>query len=122
MKLRNKKTGEIVDDVQYRNYSFSDGFGLRTAEKDYEYRTLAKFVDEWEDYTPPEPLIKNEKIRKAVKAWAEVCGEDCIIFSRNCEYNDHCFYTNKGGDLTFSVGVDLKEGSYTVAELCGEEE
>ncbi len=50
MKLRNKKTGEIMDDVQYRNYSLSDGFGFRMNGKEWEYHSLAEFNEDWEDY------------------------------------------------------------------------
>ena len=122
MKLRNKKTGEIVDDVQYRNFSFADGFGLRTDKRDYNYKTLAKFNEDWEDYTPPEPLIKDEKIRKAVRAWAE--ANSITQVSHDAGWNafrctdfviafDHDFDRHDGLE-------DMK--SYTIAELCGEEE
>ena len=70
-----------------------------------------------------EPLIKNEKIRKAVRAWAEANGEeDNIVFTRSCEYSDYMFYTNGGGDICFEQAIDLTTGSYTITELCGEEE
>ena len=35
---------------------------------------LAELNDKWEDYKPVEPLIKDEKIRKAVRTWAEASG------------------------------------------------
>ena len=70
-----------------------------------------------------EPLIKNEKIRKAVRAWAEANGEeDNIVFTRSCEYSDYMFYTNGGGNICFEQAIDLTTGSYTITELCGEEE
>lgn len=53
MKLRNKKTGEIMDDVQYRNYSLSNGFGFRMNGKEWEYHSLAELNEEWEDYEEP---------------------------------------------------------------------
>lgn len=67
MKLRNKKTGEIMDDVQYRNYSLPNGFGLRMDGKEFEYHSLAEFNADWEDYTPPEPRIEDEEIRNLVR-------------------------------------------------------
>lgn len=54
MKLRNKKNGEILDDVQYRNFSMHDGFGLRNQDgKEYYYHSLAELNEEWEDYKEP---------------------------------------------------------------------
>lgn len=60
MKLRNKKTGEIMDDAQYRNYSLSDGFGLRMNGKEWEYHSLAELNEDWEDYKEPEYWYINE--------------------------------------------------------------
>lgn len=54
MKLRNKKTGEIMDDAQYRNFSLHDGFGFRNGDKEYYYHSLAELNAEWED-APEEP-------------------------------------------------------------------
>lgn len=75
---------------------------------------------------PKEPLIKDEKIRKAVRAWAEAVGEEeTFIVSYNIEYHDCCIYTgNLSNTATIDFGTDLniKEGSYTIAELCGEDE
>lgn len=54
MKLRNKKNGEILDDVQYRNFSLHDGFGFRNEDgKEYYYHSLAELTDEWEDVEEP---------------------------------------------------------------------
>lgn len=117
MKLRNKKTGEIMDDAQYRNYSISDGFGFRMGDKEWEYHSLAELNEDWEDYKPAEPLIKDEKIRKAVRAWAEACNIE------RCAYDgDGKFSTRWHGITLDGSGEELEEGSYTVAELCGEGE
>ena len=51
------------------------------------------------------PLIKDEKIRKAVRAWADVIGEkDNLVVSRNMEYHDCCIYC---GDLSNHALIDL---------------
>lgn len=70
-----------------------------------------------------EPLIKDEKIRKAVRAWAEACGVNRVV---NGEYdNELCakgqqFY---GAKIVLTKTVALPRGrNYTIAELCGEEE
>ena len=75
MKLRNKKTGEIgqigyvatqdgqiiVEDISGSEYPFSVISN---------YKTLTKLNEDWEDYKPAEPLIKDEKFRKVVRWWA----------------------------------------------------
>ena len=75
---------------------------------------------------PVEPLIKDEKVRKAVRAWAEANGF-------NTDYYEFNIKTLPAG-TRFSVGhydiefigffiYDLQtENSYTLAKLCGEEE
>ena len=49
MKLRNKKTGEIIKDAQYRNYSTRDGFVITTPTDKYSYKSLKEFCEDWED-------------------------------------------------------------------------
>lgn len=129
MKLKNKKTGEVVE-------AYKEGpidlyfYPKEHDEKDLvdrkTYQSLAELNAEWEDYEPKDPLIKDEKIRKAVRAWAEAVGEEeAFIVSYNIEYHDCCIYTgNLSNTATIDLGTDfnIKEGSYTIAELCGEEE
>ena len=126
MKLRNKQTG-IVGELHYepeKEYHFT------VATEDPAdmaiYRSLTELNSDWEDYVPAEPLIKDEKIRKAVRAWAEAVGEEeAFIVSYNIEYHDCCIYTgNLSNTATIDLGTDfnIKEGSYTIDELCGEEE
>lgn len=70
---------------------------------------------------PAEPLIKDEKIRKAVRAWAEACELDTAQYddywrSFRC---DDCVI----GFKTEYTNLNLDDGKwYTIAELCGEEE
>ena len=140
MKLRNKKNGEILDDVQYRNFSMHDGFGLRNQDgKEYYYHSLAELNEEWEDYKPAEPLIKDEKIRKAVRAWADnlresMCDGEITFYVDNpyCTFQADVWknYNNRTIaeiDLVFDHNEldngELDNGKiYTIAELCGEEE
>ena len=81
MKLRNKKTGEICELGHIRQAWREEkdgGMGYMFLKADDNngiiYSSLAEMTDEWEDYKPAEPLIKDEKIRKAVRAWAEANG------------------------------------------------
>ena len=99
MKLRNKKTGEIF------------------------------YPDEWEAFEPAEPLIKDEKIRKAVRAWAELYDDTVIRIHIGEDYVS--LFKDEVNGYSSSVGIDLPTEVfkklidahyYTIAELCGEEE
>ena len=121
MKLRNKKTGEIVIVEYISDYQTDDGteigFRVKNTLNYYSYPTLAELNKEWEDYKPKEPLIKEEKIRKAVRAWAEACAVE------KCHYDgDGDFATRWHGIKLDGSQIELDEGHYTIAELCGEEE
>ena len=130
MRLRNKKTGEIVEPLStgpidlyfYPNeYKGGDDIERET------YQSLAELNDEWEDYKPKEPLIKDEKIRKAVRAWAEANGREYLLVIKSggrLEVSDgspHLIY------ISFHVDNDTLKilddrTYYPIAELCGEEE
>ena len=123
MRLRNKKTGEIVEPLSsgpidlyfYLNKYEENEVDRKT------YQSLAELNSEWEDYTPKEPLIKDEKIRKAVRAWAEANDiTEINVSSSGYELwggiDDWCIHF--GGDPF----KDIKPLKYTIAELCGEEE
>ena len=110
MKLRNKKTGEIA---LVNNFLVCDVFSG--------YKTLSDFLEDWEDSESKEPLIKDEKVRKAVRAWAEANGIGGCV----CKEEIHCitFETERGMFISFENADPVPpEGNYTVAELCGEEE
>ena len=109
MKLRNKKTGEII--------RFYDGITLNGED----YDSLAELNEEWEDYMPKAPLIKDEKIRKAVRAWAEV--DALVLVAAETDYRIES--VNDSAVIRFDEPVfrDLPKGrNYTITELCGEEE
>ena len=90
MKLRNKNTGEIF------------------------------YPDDWEEFEPTKPLIKDEKIRKAVKAWAEVLGVERATYSDiDGEFYSGVNYIRLGQVNRLEP---LKSDTYTIAELCGEGE
>ena len=134
MRLRNKKTGEIgqigyvatqdgqiiVEDISGEEYPYSVICS---------YDTLEELNKEWEDYKPAEPLIKDEKVRKAVRAWAE--AENCtkemdLYYTLNRQEKYITFHNPQTGselqlcDFDSPVFQEIRE--YTIAELCGEEE
>ena len=133
MKIRNKLTGEILEDVKNIDTSLTtieifyldDGILRIKTEKDYH-----TFLQNWEDYEPPkEPLIKDEKIRKAVRTWVEANSLDVAQYDKAKD----CLYSPWGCDATdTSVSISFdKLGMfknlehrrvYTVAELCGEKD
>ena len=124
MRLRNKKTGEVFESFKsgpidlyfYPNeHKVGDDIERET------YQSLAELNADWEDYEPKEPLIKDEKIRKAVRAWAEANGIGGCI----CKEEIHCitFETERGMFISFEDADPIPpEGNYTINELCGEEE
>lgn len=119
MKLRNKKTGEIV-------LATNMAVGFADDGTDNWYNSLAELNEEWEDYKPAEPLIKDEKTRKAVRAWAEVNLIKDVLYA---ERSDRSLYAlTDMGDDDVSIEIvgwipTLKNGEeYTIAELCGEDE
>lgn len=128
MKLRNKNTGEIID-LDIANIKAQFGAisvipePVKLGGDEYVYHSLAELNSEWEDYTPSEPLIKDEKIRKAVRAWWEAVPDaitDKRVFYRNNQDLAIGVYTIYCGAIypeTLEVGK-----MYTIAELCGDEE
>lgn len=122
MKLRNKKTGEVVSKIDVSQ----DGSGIWVlGSKPEYYSSLAEFNNEWEDYKPAEPLIKDEKIRKALRAWAEACGVGRVVY-REDNYRFLALDTEVGSMIEFEnmpEYIGLKhENEYYIAELCGEKE
>ena len=114
MKLRNKKTGEVVS-----LSIFGISLNIRKTEQPRAYHSLADLNAEWEDYKPKEPLIKDEKIRKTIRAWADENDTTVVEYKpfKN-EFVDG--YLNIiGFDRRFN---ELCDKSYTITELCGEED
>lgn len=123
MRLRNKITNKICDaeareDGIYVKTNFGDG------EKWHKYG-LGCLGDNWEYYVEPEkPLIKDEKIRKAVRAWADANEISQAQFDR---YTSGFSASDDGHNLLSMISFDgfvfmFVDGKYyTIDELCGEE-
>ena len=109
MKLRNKKTGEIIILKDEGEIAL-----LKLVES-----SLPNGLSLWEE-VKEEPLIKDEKIRKAVRAWAEVDGIDAVeIVSKYqlISLDEQCsieFFAEIYPDYVHNE-------EHTIAELCGEE-
>ena len=128
MKLRNKKTGDIKEIEEIMLLKDRDGDGLW---EDGVYKSLAELNEEWEDCK--DPLIKDEKIRKAVRLWAEANDfKKCIV--RIYDYDRCGVYVEEGmtafvscdtqlAITFFNINLEIKtEEPYTIAELCGKEQ
>lgn len=131
MKLKNKKTGEIgklhcdmnVSPAKYGVFEDTDIRGHY-----WEYDSLAELNSEWEDYAPKEPLIKDEKIRKAVRAWAE--ANNFSVFRVNNQHFNYVKihgvkdrYDPNGSNIEFMGTIaGAEKRTYEIDELCGEEE
>lgn len=81
----------------------------------------------YEPSEPTEPLIKDEKIRKAVRAWAEANGRSKLLVIKmagRLEVSDgspHLIYISFHADNETMSNLDDRT-YYTIDELCGEEE
>ena len=113
MKLRNKNTGGLAN---------CEPIEVKTDAGFHDYYSLAELNEEWEDYAPKEPLIKDEKVRKAIRAWYNALPLDginnkLILFNNG----DFCvgIYRIDCGNYVALKGI--KERFYSIEELCGEE-
>lgn len=116
MRLRNKKTGEIVD-----LSIFGITLNIRKEEQPT-YHSIEQLCEDWEDYKPAEPLIKDGKIRKAVRAWAEANDFEPDYKVRYGN-NSYSLFSSEES-IEFNIRIEGLEHlkDYTIEELCGEEE
>lgn len=139
MKLRNKKTGVVVEinGVAIHNSPFdlydkhnrklvSDVQTIPTM-----YESLSELTKEWEDYRPKEPYIGDEATAKFVRAWAKHWGIDEVrvrlldkgllgLWNRPTSIKEGAEEIDI--QAAFVTGDVEDEGIYTIDELCGEEE
>ena len=116
MKLKNKKTGGLAN---------CEPIEVKTDAGFHDYYSLAELNEEWEDYKPKEPLIKDEKVRKAVRAWADANEISQAQFDR---YTSGFSASDAGHNLLSMISFDgfvfmFVDGEYyTIDELCGGKE
>lgn len=139
MKLRNKKTGEVVDlsvgcirDTHNGEFIQIKPVACLEDKGSYLYDTFAKFSEDWEDYKPAEPYIKDKKVRKFVRDWAEHWKIDKVII-RFIDSNridligfSSPSSTKTGREIDIQRTVVRNEiiygNRYTIDELCGKEQ
>ena len=133
MRLRNKKTGEIV-------LATNMAVGFADDGTDNWYNSLAELNEDWEDYEPKEPLIKDEKIRRGIRAWWDMQDNPfktarVLLISEDKDLDGFYHWTIFGyirnGEEKMSTKLEFRtkklysyepRHDYTKEELCGEEE
>lgn len=127
MRMRNKKTGKVQTcDMVVITDEKIDGEIASLNRHVFIFRSIEQFNDQYEDYKPTEPLIKDENVRKAVRAWAEANGIDETHYrSVKFDHSEHRLtWIRTIIEFDSIEGLEeLNDGrEYTITELCGEEE
>lgn len=147
MKKRNKKTGKVqtCDFMVISDDISRDGEIAKLNSHVFIFRSIEQLNEEFEDYKPAEPLIKDEKIRKAVRAWLAIQGQPIVAAAITCNkdsdgFFNYCLYgyiekarISNGKPVVNNnlTAIDFEFRSlekmkferhrdYTIAELCGE--
>lgn len=110
---KNKELEKSVDLVL-------DALGTASSWRDVMCKVQEKLAEA--EIRETEPLIKDDKIRKAVRAWAEAQGLT-EVYCASSGYEiyggvDDLVIQFKGEPFPFAD----KNRAYTITELCGEEE
>ena len=121
MKLHDKKNGEILEVklIQTNCECLTEHEVETCYGEEISLETLSRY---FEDYKPKEPLIKDEKIRKAVRAWADANSLKWAAYSADGKFYD------KTTDYviifkTYANRSHIPECKLLpITELCGEEE
>lgn len=119
MKMRNRKTGKIQTcDMVVITDEQMDGEIASLNRHTFLFRSIEQFNDEYEDYKPAEPLIKDEKIREITRLWAKINGATELKYYED----ENCLEDIFRNEIHFNQPLCLEDGkTYTIAELCGED-
>lgn len=120
MKLSNKNTG-VIREAEARD----DGIYLYSAETEQWFKyDLPLLAEYWEYYVEPqEPQLEDEKTRKIVREWADVCGVKEVVFYSYGEESEFVAEEGTEASISFNYPLSLEENrTYTIPELCGEGE
>ena len=136
MKLRNKKTGltgkltnidlDIYEDdnTEIDISILVDNSGGECIDKQfYSLDEFKKFLEDWKEVK--EPIIKDPKIRKAVRAWAEA-NEVAKVYVYGIGDGKEYLELYEQDNGMSRISIKTQDGIwfgkvYTVTELCGEE-
>lgn len=125
MRLRNKKTGEIIEgkcftDIVKKLHDRGDPICSGPL------LSIALFEQYWkeiDEYKPAEPLIKDERIRKVVRLCANIWETEKLLVTKLGSIIDFSDGYVRHMDFSYAEWQDEIEDRtyYTIEELCGEE-
>lgn len=120
MKLRNKKTEEIVDVYNIYISKRVEDDSLTSHENVIRsFGSIAELNEEWEDYIPDKSLIEDEEIREIIRTWAKANGATELTYYKP----ENCLEDIFMNEIHFNQLLGLEDTkTYTTEELCGEEE
>lgn len=75
MKLRNKKTGEIIDLTTKR-------LNINSGSKNYGFNSLAELNEEWEDYEEPKEYWWISPVDTEIEHCVEVVGDEMDKYNK----------------------------------------
>ena len=121
MKLRNKKTGEIA--VCYVMVGIQNNEKYPNPIEYHTYGSIAELNEEWEDYKPVEPLIEDQKIRKALRAVYDAAPhrDNVVYFDGRWTFRGDKFEV-MFDDREIKIEGWTEGKAYHIEELCGEDE
>lgn len=119
MKLKNKKTGEMIEgkcftDIVKKLHERGDALCYGSL------LNVDLFAEYWEEIDSYEPLIKDKRIRKIIRVWAEENDSTRVVY-----YSPkNALADSYGNSISFNlIFKELNHGAeYTIAELCGDSE
>ena len=134
MKLRNKKTEEIVDVYHiYISKRVEDGTLTSHENMIRSFDSIAELNEKWEDYEPEAPKITNPEWCHVVRKWYELnCLEGELRV--RVDAKNYVIIGWRKGEVENGQEIDIplsvmecdedyyRAKRYTIAELCGEEE
>ena len=119
-KLRNKKTGKLGYLLATKGLDRYD-----IVDDDYRliarYNSLVEVIEDWGDYNPVEPLIEDEKIRKALRAVYDAAPhrDNVVYFDGRWTFRGDKFEV-MFDDREIKIKGWTEGKAYHIEELCGE--
>lgn len=115
MKLRNKMSDKVKNIkilVDGEEYVFGSIY------------EIIEWLTKYTEYEIEQPLIKDERIRKAVRAWAKLHKLESVSYFAYTSHTELSYLISGSTGVVIDI-VALPEledgGNYTIAGLCGEE-